>query len=91
MSRVPEVEEYPEILEALYKFINNYNDEDNNLVDVVMEFCFLNSYPPELIADVVSGDSSFKLAVEINCTANKVFRTKKLQASETPPIDAWED
>jgi len=87
---IPQLEEYPEILEDLYKFINSYNDVDNNLVDVILEYCSNNSYSPELISDVVSSDSSFKLALEINCISNGVFRPEHKIKSEAPEIDQWD-
>jgi hypothetical protein len=85
---IPEVEDYPEILDDLYKFINSYNDEDNYLPDVMLEFAFKRDYPPELIADVVSSDSSFKLALEINCISNGIFRPEKIH-SEAEELTEW--
>jgi hypothetical protein len=85
---IPEVEDYPEILDDLYKFINSYNDEDNYLPDVMLEFGFKRGYPPELLADIISSDSSFKLALELNCIANGIFRTEKVQ-SQAEELNEW--
>lgn len=87
---IPSTDEYPEILEDLYKFITNYEDPDNNLVDVILEYCFKRNYTPEFIADVVSNDQSFKLALEINCTKNGTFRPEVKFKSDVPLLDAWD-
>jgi len=75
-ENIPSVQEYPAILEDLYKFINNYQDNDDYLPEVILEFCFKRDYPVELIADVVSADSSFKLALELNCKSSGTFKSK---------------
>jgi hypothetical protein len=87
-SEIPEVEDYPEILDDLYKFINSYNDEDNYLPDVMLEYGFIRGYPPELLADIVSSDSAFKLALELNCIANGIFRPEKVK-SKAEELTEW--
>lgn len=89
MDNIPHSDEYQEIIEDLYSFITNYEDPDDNLVDVVLEYCFRKDYTPEFIADVLSNDSSFKLALEINCTKNGTFRPEVKLKEGVPSLDEW--
>lgn len=84
---IPSVEEYPRIQEELFKFINNYKDFDY-LPEVILEFCSKNNYTPELIADVVSGNSSFILALDINCKQQGTFREIKKVKTDLD-VEAW--
>jgi len=89
MDLCPSVEEYPVILSELYKFINGFGDFDY-LPEVILEFCSKNNFSPECIADVISNDNSFKLALELNCISQGVFReTQEEIGKEVQEIDEW--
>jgi hypothetical protein len=86
------VEDYPEILSDLYKFINNYG-EFEYLPEVVLEYSYKQNFSPELLADIISGDNSFKLALELNCIKQGTFRDIKenKNAPTTDPLmEDWE-
>lgn len=77
-------EDYSLILKELYKFINSFGDFDY-LPDVILEFGYKNNYPPEMLADIISDDSSFKLALELNCISQRVFKDIR----EKKELEEW--
>jgi hypothetical protein len=86
------VEDYPDILSDLYKFINNYA-EFEYLPEVILEYAYKHNFSPELLADIIAGDNSFKLALELNCIKQGTFRVvkeNKNAPTTNPLIEDWE-
>lgn len=63
--------EYAKLVSNVIKFIEtckmSENDKDVALVDMIMEYCFKNEVPPEMMGDAIKNDVHFQSFIAQDC------------------------
>jgi hypothetical protein len=73
-----------ETLDALLEFVIEKKslDSEISLLDLVLEFCYINELDEEFIGSMIANDSKFKELLRIDCLTTGVLKGAKPKTEE---------
>lgn len=78
-------ENYPFLVHDVMLYIEKVkqSENDDNLLDIIMDYCDKHNVSEETVGDAISSDVYFKSFIEKDCEMHKIFRTEK------DSLDEW--